>query len=44
MAAPTEALKGDYIHARADWEQAVKLNPNDEQSRANLEWLRGMGY
>jgi cytochrome c-type biogenesis protein CcmH/NrfG len=37
-------MKEDYRRARADWEKALQLNPNDATARQNLEVLRGMGY
>jgi tetratricopeptide (TPR) repeat protein len=36
--------KGDYARARADWEKALQIRPNDSTARDNLEVLRGMGY
>jgi Flp pilus assembly protein TadD len=36
--------KKDYRRARADYEKALQLDPNDATARNNLERLRGMGY
>ncbi|MDR2796250.1 MAG: tetratricopeptide repeat protein [Spirochaetaceae bacterium] len=38
------ANKGDYRRARADYEKALQLDPNDTLARNNLELLRKMGY
>ncbi|MDR2158913.1 MAG: tetratricopeptide repeat protein [Treponema sp.] len=35
--------KGDYARARADWEQALQLDPSDPDARQNLEILRQQG-
>jgi Flp pilus assembly protein TadD len=36
--------KGDYQRARADWGQALRLDPNNATARSNLELLRQQGY
>jgi Flp pilus assembly protein TadD len=38
------ANKEDYAHARADWIEALRLNPDDTQARINLERLQRIGY
>ena len=35
---------GNYARARADWEKALQLDPNNATVRGNLEVLQGMGY
>jgi tetratricopeptide (TPR) repeat protein len=35
--------KGDYQRARADWNRALQLDPNNTYSKANLEKLRKEG-
>jgi Flp pilus assembly protein TadD len=35
--------KEDYARARANWEKALQLNPNDADARNNLEVLRDEG-
>ena len=37
-------IKKDYANARADWEKALQLEPNNTRAKENLEVLRGMGY
>jgi Flp pilus assembly protein TadD len=34
--------KENYAQARADWEKALQIDPNDSKARQNLEML--MGY
>jgi tetratricopeptide (TPR) repeat protein len=35
-------MKEDYTHARADWEKALQLDPNNATARHNLEQLRNV--
>jgi tetratricopeptide (TPR) repeat protein len=37
-------MKEDYTRARADWEKALQLDPNDAQARKGIEALQRMGY
>jgi Flp pilus assembly protein TadD len=37
-------MKEDYSNARADWEQALRLDPNNVDARNNLEVLRKEGH
>ncbi|MDR0601039.1 MAG: tetratricopeptide repeat protein, partial [Treponema sp.] len=34
--------KKDYARARADWEEALRLEPGNADARDNLEMLEGM--
>jgi tetratricopeptide (TPR) repeat protein len=36
--------KAEYDRVRADWTEALRLNPSDTNSRNNLETLRQNGY
>jgi tetratricopeptide (TPR) repeat protein len=35
--------KGDYQRTRADWEQALRINPNNANAKENIEKLRKEG-
>jgi Flp pilus assembly protein TadD len=37
-------MKNDYAHARADWEKALQINPNNAAARNNLEHLQNEGH
>jgi Flp pilus assembly protein TadD len=37
-------MKEDYARARADWEKALQLDPNNAVARQNLEVLRKQGH
>jgi tetratricopeptide (TPR) repeat protein len=36
--------KGDYAHARADWEKVLRINPSDKVVQGDLESLQRMSY
>jgi cytochrome c-type biogenesis protein CcmH/NrfG len=38
------AIKEDYARARADWTEALRLDPNNADIRQSLDLLRQMGY
>ncbi|MDR1058880.1 MAG: tetratricopeptide repeat protein [Treponema sp.] len=40
----TYYLQGDYRRARADWEQVLRINPDDTDTRDVLEMLQWEGY
>jgi tetratricopeptide (TPR) repeat protein len=37
-------MKNDYARARANWEKALQINPNNAAARNNLEHLQNEGH